>query len=165
MWHTVFVTLHAVAGVIAFVAGCLAIRRASWFATYLWSLLVMALALVPSTAIAWPDRDGAGRGLFLALTALAGFMVWRAVLARRMRPVAPGGPSARYVDHVGFTLVALADAFVVVLVLDLGGPAWLIAAVGVAVAIVGHFVLRAIKPRTKRRSWTNGHALIFKAQP
>jgi hypothetical protein len=145
MWHTAFIALHALAGLVSFLAGCVAIRRGSWFGIYLWSLLGMMLLLVVAVAVEWGDLDAASRVLFTALAALAGYMILRALQARGLQPVAPARPSARYLDHVGFTLVALVDAFVVVLVLDLGGPAWLIVLAGIAVAIAGHFVLRALK--------------------
>jgi hypothetical protein len=74
-------------------------------------------------------------------------MVWRADQARRIRPSDSAGPSARYVGHVGFTLISLFDAFTVVLVLDLGAPGWLVAAAGVLIAVAGSFVLGAIRER------------------
>ena len=48
---------------------------------------------------------------------------------------------------MGFTLVALFDAFVVILVLDLGAPGWLVAAAGVLIAVAGHLALRAVRER------------------
>lgn len=72
--------------------------------------------------------------------------MWRAAQARRIRPTAGQGPPPdRYLDHVGFTLVALFDAFIVVAVLNLGAPGWLVATAGVGIAVAGHFVLRAVR--------------------
>jgi hypothetical protein len=146
MLHTVLITLHAVAGVVAFVAGCVALRNGTLFATYLWSLVATILLVALAVAEEWGSLDGAARVLFVAFVALGGLMVWRAARARRTRPApGQGPPSDRYLDHVGFTLVALFDAFLVVAVLNLGAPGWLVATTGVGIAVAGHFVLRAVK--------------------
>jgi hypothetical protein len=42
-------------------------------------------------------------------------------------------------------VIALFDAFVVILVLDLGAPVWLMVTAALVVAIGGHFVRRAIR--------------------
>jgi hypothetical protein len=147
MWHTVFIALHAVAGSVAFVAGCVALRRGVLFTVYWWSLVGMVLFLVLAIAADWVELEVPVRLLFSAFVVLGGVMLWRAALARRVRPTDATGPSARYIDHVGFTLVALFDAFVVITVLNLGVSAWLVAATGIAVAIAGHFVLQVAKNR------------------
>jgi hypothetical protein len=147
MWHSAFITLHAASGVVSFVAGCTVLRRGTLFRTYLWSLAGMALFLALAIAAEWGTLGTALRVLFSAFVVLAGFMVWRADQARRIRPTAATGPSATYVEHVGFTLVALFDAFVVIAVLNAGGPAWLVATGGVLIAVAGHFALRTARSR------------------
>jgi len=147
VWHNSLIALHTISGLAALVAGCVALRRGDLFRTYEWSLAGTILFVALAVGVDWAELDTPARALFAALGALGAFMVWRAEQARRLRPVGSDGPSARYVDHVGFTLVALFDAFVVIAVLDLGGPGWLVAAVGVIVAIVGHFVLVAVRDR------------------
>lgn len=147
MWHTVFITVHAVAGGIALLAGCVAIGRRPLFRTYLWSLVAMEVFLVLAIAEVWATIGVATRLLFAAFAALGVYMVWRAEQARRSQPSGSAGPSAAYVAHVGFTLVALFDAFVVILVLDLGAPGWLVAAAGVLIAVAGHLALRAVRER------------------
>lgn len=147
MWHTVFITVHALAGVVAFVAGCVALPRGALFAGYLWSLAGMELFLVLAIATEWGELTMPTRVLFAALTALGGVMILRATQARRLVPSGSARPSGRYVDHIGFTLVALVDAFLVVTVLNLGAPGWIVAATGILVAIAGHFVLRAVRSR------------------
>lgn len=150
MWHTILITLHAVAGVVALVSGLVAVRRGRLFDVYLWSLVGMAVFLVFAVAGTWAEIDAGTRALFGAFVVLAGVMVWRAVRARRIRPAGSAAPSPRYLDHVGFTLVALFDAFVVIAVLDLGGPIWLVAGTGVAVAVAGHFAIRWAKRSAQR---------------
>jgi hypothetical protein len=82
------------------------------------------------------------------LTALGGYLIWRAVQARRLLPVGPARPSARYLDHLGFTLVALFDGFAIIAVLTAGGPAWLAVVVGVLGAAAGHVAISRLKART-----------------
>lgn len=147
MWHTIFITAHAVTGALALLTGSVALRRGTLFGTYLWSLVGMEVFLVLAIAADWTELPAGTRVLFTALVALGVVMLWRAARARPIRPSRTVPPSARYVERVGFTLVALFDAFIVILVLNAGAPGWLVAAAGVLVAVVGHFVLRAARAR------------------
>lgn len=137
MVHAVLIALHAASGVIAFCAGAFTIRDGRFFVVYLSSLVATTLFLAAAVAVSWTSTDATARVLFVAFTALALVMVARAVLARRGRP-----NTHDYVEHIGFTLVALFDAFVVITVLNTGAPIWLVVASGVAIAVAGHFVLR-----------------------
>lgn len=147
MWHTIFIAVHAVAGGIALLSGGVAIGRRALFGLYLWSLIAMELFLILAIVAEWAVIDVAARVLFTAFALLGLVMLWRADQARRIRPSSPTGPSASYVAHTGFTLVALFDAFIVILVLNLGAPSWLVAAAGLLIAVAGHFVLRAVRER------------------
>src|SRR3954470_11312568 len=131
VWHTIVIALHAITGGVALLAGCVTIGRRELFGTYLWSLVAMEVFLVVAIAAEWSTIGSSARVLFTAFALLGLFMVWRADRARRIRPDGSARPSAVYVDHVGFTLVALTDAFIVILVLDLVGPVWLVVTVGV----------------------------------
>jgi len=137
MLHGILIALHAIAGVIALYTGAFAIRDGRFFAVYLGSLVAMTVFLAAAVAVSWTSTDAAARVLFAAFTALALVMVARAVLARRGIP-----HTHAYVEHIGFTLVALFDAFVVITVLNSGAPIWLVVASGIAIAVGGHFVLR-----------------------
>lgn len=148
MWHTLFISAHAGTATVAFVAGVIALRRGWLFGLYLGSLVGMEVFLVGAIAVEWSANDPATRALFAALAALGGVVVWRGLRARLARPPADAdGPSARYFESVGFTLVALADAFVVIAVLNAGAPGWAVAATGIGIAIAGHFVLRHARRR------------------
>lgn len=147
MWHSTFIALHALAGVLAFGLGCLALRRAPLYPAYLGSMAGMALFLVLAVGVGWGGNDTVTRIIFSALGGLAGFMLWRALMAGRVRPVGAARPSPAYVEHIGFTLVGLFDGFAVVTVLRSGGPGWLIATTGVGIAVGGHFVLGATRNR------------------
>lgn len=143
MLHTALIALHALSGLVALVFGLVTTRSGRLFDVYLWSLVSMGIFLAATVAVEWSGLDTAARVLFGAFVVLAGFMIWLAVRARGMRP----RPSARYLDHVGFTVVGLFDAFVVIVVLDVSAPIWLVVGSGVLIAIVGHLAIRRAKGR------------------
>jgi hypothetical protein len=147
MWHSALVSLHAVGGLLAFVAGCLALRRPSYLDTYFWSLVGCVAFLVAAVGVDWSGLDAASRGLFAALSALGALMVWRGAQARRIAASSSTQRSPRELDHLGFTLVALLDAFIVIGALDLGAPAWVLGVVAVAVAAIGHLWITRLKRR------------------
>jgi hypothetical protein len=141
MWHTILIAMHAGTGGIALLAGCVTIARRALFGTYFGTLIAMEVFLVLAVAAEWTAIDTSARILFSAFALLGLYMVWRANRARHM-PLGRG-----YVEHVGFTLVALFDAFIVILVLNLGAPVWLVAASGILIAMAGHVVLRTVHQR------------------
>lgn len=163
MLHTWLIGLHALAGVAAFTAGCVAVRRRTWFDAYLWSLVLLVAFLAADVSAAWPELGLGIRILFVAFLGLGAYMVWRAVRARALLASGEGPRSARYLGHVGFTLVGLLDGFAVIAVLDLGAPGWLCAAVGVAVAIGGHLGIRTLKSRWYGSSRQSEHPARMRA--
>jgi hypothetical protein len=150
--HTVLIAVHAAAGLVALVAGGLALQRRRPFGLYFWSLAACLGALAAVVAVDRGGPDTSSRVLSIAFLALGGFMLWRAVQARRLLAHAPDERSPRYLDHLGFTLVALLDAFVVIAVLDVSGLGWLAAVVGVAGAGAGHRALASMKRRLGARA-------------
>ena len=68
---------------------------------------------------------------------------------RRVREDTGTRPIA-YVDDVGFTIVALLDAFLVITVLDLGASGYVAAAVALLGAAIGHRTLETYKRRALR---------------
>ena len=143
MWHGVLIGLHAGTGVLALLAGLGAHRGPRWFAVYLWSLVATMVFLAAAVVEEWATLDVAARVLFTAFVGLGVVMVRLAVQARGL------GLTPRHVDLVGFTLVALFDAFMVITVL--GAGATTAVAAGVVVAITGHVALRTTKTRLARR--------------
>lgn len=141
--HDALVAVHAALATLALLAGAVSLPRGRGHRTYRSSLLGMQAALALAVATSWPTTPAAARGAFTGLLVLGAVMCARGWLAGRERPVSGAAPSARYVRHVGFTLVGLADGFLVVAVLRAGAPLWAVVATGVAVAVVGHLAVGA----------------------
>jgi hypothetical protein len=123
-------------------AGCVTIVRRTLFGLYFGALMAMELFLILAITARWNEIGTTSRFLFTAFAVLGLFMIFRADQARRTTTRSRG-----YVEHVGFTLVALFDAFTVIMVLNTGAPVWLVVAAGIGVGIAGHFVLRATHQR------------------
>lgn len=148
--HSALITLHALAGTVAFGCGVAALRRPGWFAAYYWSMVVMATSVAAAVAVAWAELDTVTRLVFAGLLVLAAVMVSRAELARRLA-VRGNHPSPDAVGHIGFTLVGLADAFLVVTVMNLGAPGGVAVAVAVLVAGAGHVAVGRVRRRAVHR--------------
>jgi len=149
MLHTVLIVLHATAAVASFGAGALSLGlrdRDSWrFRLYFWSLLAMLLFVAGALAAHWGELDLTARLVFLGLGALGLYMVWRGAQAgARLRRQA-GDWRPRYIDDIGFTLIALFEGFVIVSAIDLGAPVWLVILVAVAGVVAGNLVIRRVK--------------------
>jgi len=99
-----FIAVHAGAGGIALVTGCVASRRWS-VPTYLWSLVTMELLLVLAIGAKWAVIHGPP-GAVRRVGHAGAYLVWHADQARRIRASGLAEPSARYVAHIGFTLIA-----------------------------------------------------------
>lgn len=150
MWHTVFIGLHAATATVALLAGLVTVSAGRAFELYRWMLVAMAASLVAALVAGWQEFSGGERVIFPALLVLAVVMIYRAFAAGRMLPRTMSGPTAPYIDHVGFTLISLINGFAVVAVLRAGAPLWLMLVVAVSLAIAGHFALAATKARVVR---------------
>jgi hypothetical protein len=83
-------------------------------------------------------------------------MVVRAELAGRRHPARTGGPTGAYLEHIGFTLIALADGFAVVAAIRSGAPGWAVCVLAVGVVVVGHLTLQLTKRRLVPRVEVTG---------
>jgi hypothetical protein len=145
----VAIGIHAVAAVVALFVGSLLVSRvrsgraAAGIWVYWLSLAVMTLALLVAVALDWPSTDVAARTAFVALIVLAFAMVWQAERARRIASDVSIEQRRRFIDRVGFTLIALVVGFAVVTALDVGAPGWVVAVVGVATVLAGRRAVEA----------------------
>jgi hypothetical protein len=147
MLHTVFITVHALAATIAFAAGVLAAPAGRFLGLYRSGLVVMTGGLVGALTVGWHTFDPIARIAFAGLFVLAVVMIVRAELAARIAPDRTGGPVPAYLEHVGFTLISLADGFAIVAAIRAGAPGWLTASVAVGVVAAGHCGIEAAKRR------------------
>jgi hypothetical protein len=147
------IAAHAISATAAFIFGAaLALRRGTHPAQavlYLIALTLMALFLTAAVILDWQAFTPAIRGLFTALLALAAYTVWRGYQARnRLTAATPALPGA--LDDLGFTLIVLFTGFVVILAGDLGGPVWLVVALGVLAVAAGRRLTSLVKARRLR---------------
>jgi hypothetical protein len=139
-------TLHAGGALVALVVGVSMLwavarhRPPAGFGWYYAGVVVTAATLVPTVLLDWPTLAGTTRVAFAALCVLAVVLVVEADRARRSLPPAAArlSPirSARFVDSVGFTAIALLDAFAVVTALGMGAAGWVIGVVAGLVVVV-----------------------------
>lgn len=156
LWHAAFISLHALAAVVALVSGIVTLHTGRGFVLHRIGIVVMAAGLGPSFVFGWPGFSPVARMMFSGLAVLAVFMVvqvFRAghVRARELRSIDPDpeehrpliGP--RFVEVLGFNVIALTVAGTVVPVLRVGGGTLgVVISVVVSVAI-GHVLVERRK--------------------
>ncbi len=147
MLNTVVITIHAVAATVAFAAGVLSVPSGRFLGTCRRAMAVMGAALVPAVLVDWETTPMGARIAFAGLLGLAGGMVLRAELAARQGPALTGGPTGAYLEHLGFTLIGLADGFAVVTAIRSGAPGWAVGVLAVGVVGAGHLTLQMAKWR------------------
>jgi len=151
--HNILIVLHASAGAISFFAGCFLIfspRFASnqrLFGLYWWSLVGLVIFLAGAMFAYWAKYSGAERIIFPALSVLGLYMLYRARHAKRLLKDPQSASKHDYIEHIGFTLISLFEGFVIVSVLNAGGPGWLVA----LLAIIGVLVGRSVIGFTQKR--------------
>ena len=139
--YEALILVHAVTATMALLASLRSVSR-RWFIVYDACLIAMLVSLVAAIAVDGGDRDTTRQVIAVALVGVGAVMVGHAEAARR----APRGSPA-FVRHVGFTVVGLVDAFVVVTVVQTDAPGALAAMLGIAIALVGHVAVKAAASR------------------
>jgi hypothetical protein len=151
MWMSMIV-LHTLAGLVAFAVGWIIVsprraeRRPRLAGVFVASIGALIVFMVGAMAAQWADITLGERLVDSGLVGLGLLMLWRARRAHRLLHAGCAEPPSTYVDDVGFDLISLFDAFVIVAAIDLGAPAWLVTIVAVAAVVVGHHLLRRAKP-------------------
>lgn len=152
MLHQVLIILHTVCAVLSFGFGYLAVlprmtqeSRRRWFSYYLITLIGMIVSLAGAIAAHVPQLAATVRGIFSGLFILSLYMLFRAAQARSALFSQRDSWFIGYVDHIGFTLIALFEGFVIVSGIDLGAPGWLIAAAAVLGVVAGNVVVRRLQ--------------------
>ena len=150
MW-LLMIALHSLAGVAAFVVGMAALqpvraRRHRWLVPVLVaSLVALVVFMIAAMAAHWSDLAAVSQIVFSALVGLGLYMLYRALHARSLLAHGRGRQRLRYMDDIGFVLIALFDGFVIVAALDLGAPPWMVAPGAVLAVVVGHYCVAQAK--------------------
>lgn len=145
--HNILIMLHAAAAAISFFIGCfliISLRQASdqrLFSLYLWSLVGMVILLIGAMLVYWNEYSDTERIVFPVLLGLGMFMLYRAQNASRLLKARQNDWKPGYVEHIGFTLISLFEGFVIVTVLNAGGPGWLVALLAILGVLVGRWVI------------------------
>jgi hypothetical protein len=151
--HNILIMLHAAAAAISFFVGCLlifaptSISNQRLFGLYWWSLIGMVVLLIGAMLVYWNEYSDTERIVFPILLGLAMFMLYRAHNASRLLKAQQNDWKLGYIEHIGFTLISLFEGFVIVTVLNAGGPGWLVA----LLAILGVFAGRSMIGLAQRR--------------
>ncbi|MGW4047809.1 hypothetical protein [Streptomyces sp. NPDC004721] len=150
--HNFLIILHAVSGAVGLCTGVVVLlnprdHTSGWFRSYYWSIVAMVAFVIAAVGYDWQRLGAVQRPAFGALVILALYTARRAHQARQaVRRRTVDWPSA-YRDHVGFTVIALFDGFVIVGAIDVTAPVWLVAVLGVIGVAGGIQAVKAAKRR------------------
>lgn len=145
--HNVLIMLHAATATISFFIGCFLIfslRQASnqrLFGLYRWSLTGMVILLMGAMLVYWNEYSDPERIVFPILLGLGLFMLYRAQNASRLLKAQQNDWKLGYIEHIGFTLISLFEGFVIVTILNAGGPGWLVALFAILGVFVGRWTI------------------------
>ena len=151
--HNVIIILHAAAATLAFFAGCVLIFSPMYmlnrglFNSYLWSLIAMVLLLAGAIIVYWQEYSDVERIIFPGLLGLGLFMLFRAWGAGLVLATQQDNWKLGYVEHIGFTLIALFEGFIIVSGLNSGFPGFLVAIVAIAGLFAGRWLIGTAKRR------------------
>ena len=146
--------LHAATAAISFFVGCLLIFAPAYisnqrlFGLYWWSLVGMVILLIGAMLVYWNEYSGTERIVFPILLGLGMFMLYRAQNASRLLKAQQNDWKLGYIEHIGFTLISLFEGFVIVTVLNGGGPGWLVALLAILGVFVGRWMIGLPQQRT-----------------
>ena len=145
--HSILIMLHAAAAAICFFAGCLLIFAPAYisnqrlFGLYWWSLVGMVILLICAMLVYWNEYSDGERIVFPILLGLGMFMLYRAHNASRLLKSQQNDWKLGYIEHIGFTLISLFEGFVIVTVLNAGGPGWLVALLAILGVLGGRWMI------------------------
>ena len=151
MLHDVLVWVHAALATVSFAAGLAVsfkyLRKRWLFMIYLSSLVGMTIAVVAAVSVGWREFALGAKIAFSGLIVLAFYMLWRAIQARQELIAQESGWHDRVIGHAGFTLISYFEGFVIVALLNAGGPVWLVAIVAVLGILGGQQVINLAQRR------------------
>jgi len=154
MVHSVLIVGHALCGVGALLVGCFILKppvssTSPLFRIYAAGLVGLIVLMLAVVAYDWSTLHFAQQVTFAGLCALGIYTGWRALRAYRELDARQPGWQARYVDHVGFTLISLFDGFAIVAAVDRDAPLPIVLLVGVLGVVAGIAAMNVAKSRLR----------------
>jgi len=157
MVHLIMIVLHATAAALCFISGALTLlphlshhSRLTLSSFYVGTLIAMIVFLAGAILAHVSQLEALQRGIFAGLFVLSLYMFFRGTRARTVLRLQHDGWWTTYVDHIGFTLIALFEGFIIVSGIDLGAPGWLTAVVAVLGVVVGNRILHGLQTPSKQ---------------
>jgi hypothetical protein len=155
--HIALIVVHAFLAALAFMVGCSLLmvlpsdHRSPRFITYAACVWLSVVALILVVVIDWTTLVTPKRVAFGLLCGLALYLAFRTEQARRTLVARSPGWPKRLIGHIGFVLISLFDGFCIVLAIDLGLPAVVIAGAAVFGVVAGVAAIRAVVRREAGR--------------
>jgi hypothetical protein len=148
------VMIHAGAGIAGLVLGLgvfalprPASERRLARVAYGAALAILVGSLVILVVTDWPDLETGARIAFTGLTALAGVMLYRYILANRVAESRDADWERRYVGHIYFTYISLWVGFAIVPALRSPSPALWIPVAVIGVLLTGSVLVHRYERR------------------
>lgn len=133
--HKLFIYLHTIFATISILVGgwLLFAQKLTQaiFYIYFSALIGMTLFLIAALAIGWNSFNEAQTIIFPILVLLLFYMIFRAWNALKVLHNRSKQWRQKFIDDLGFTVIALFDGFVIVLAMNLGAPVWLIVLIAI----------------------------------
>ncbi len=153
--HDILIAVHAFGGVLAFVTGATVLtppvkqhaNRRWMFNLFLISIAILLVPLYLVISVDWPQFSFIEQAAFSGLGILGLYMARRAFQARQTLQTQFNEWMPRYMDHMGFNMIALFEGFIIVAAIDLGAPDWLVGVIAVVGLICGILSVNKIKSR------------------
>lgn len=151
--HRIFIMLHGASGVVSFLAGAALIFLPQYltnrviFGVYSWTLVGMLIFLAGAMLVYWPEYSSIEQIIFPALLGLGLYMLYRAWSANRSLRSKQNNWKPGYIEDIGFTLISLFDGFIIIAILNAGGPGWLVAVLAVLAVLVGRWAVGLAQKR------------------
>jgi hypothetical protein len=101
----------------------------------------MVVLLIGAMLVYWNEYSSTEHIVFPILLGLGMFMLYRAQNAGRLLRSQQDDWTLGYIEHIGFTLISLFEGFIIVTVLNAGGPGWLVALLAILGVLVGRWVI------------------------
>jgi uncharacterized membrane protein len=119
------------------------------FSLYAWFLIGLVVFLAGAMLVYWTQYSRIERILFPGLFGLGLYMLYRAHSAHHLLANRQGNWKQAAIEHNGFTLILLLEGFIIVMVLNSGGPGWLVALFAILGIVLGRRAIGSAQQRVE----------------